>query len=59
MINIGFAKKEDLKQIADLSKMFEYENCCNGIKADTEMFFENKTRVNGKKPCEKALRLLY
>ena len=42
MLVIGFAEKLDLKQVAELSKMFEEEKCCNGIKSDSEMFFKNK-----------------
>lgn len=41
-MKIKFAKKEDLKQIAVLSKMFEDEKCCNGIVADDEEYFKDK-----------------
>lgn len=42
MFEIKFAEKDDLKLIAKLSKCFEEEQCCNGIKADSEDFFIDK-----------------
>lgn len=39
---IRFAKKEELKAIADLSAAFAKEGCCNGIVADDEKYFEDK-----------------
>lgn len=42
---IKFAEKEDIKAIVVLSKNFEEELCCNGIKADNEEFFKDKKIV--------------
>lgn len=42
MIKIEFAKEEDLVVIASLSKEFEEEHCCNGIKADDVDYFKTK-----------------
>lgn len=41
-MQIRFAEKEDLKYVANLSKNFAEENCCNGIVADDEKYFEDK-----------------
>lgn len=41
-MEICFAEKKDLKKVSELSKQFECENCCNGIIADNEEYFENK-----------------
>lgn len=40
---IRFAKKEELKDVSKLSKMFASENCCNGIVADSENYYLDKT----------------
>lgn len=39
---IRSAQKEDLKSIANLSGEFAKEDCCNGIIADNEQYFEDK-----------------
>lgn len=41
-MEIRFLKNEEIKEVVKLSKMFEEENCCNGIVADNEKFFEGK-----------------
>ena len=48
MIDIKFAQKKDINDIVKLSKKFEDEHCCNGIKADNEMFFATKKVVIAK-----------
>lgn len=45
---IQFAENYDLISITKLSKDFEIENCCNGIKADDESYFANKNVVVAK-----------
>lgn len=39
---IKFAEKQDLKKVAELSKNFANEGCCNGIIADDEEYFIDK-----------------
>ena len=41
-MQIRFAKKEDLKNVANLSESFAKEGCCNGIVADDEKYFEDR-----------------
>ena len=41
-MQIRFEEKEDLKYVANLSKNFAEEGCCNGIVADDEKYFEDK-----------------
>lgn len=42
MVEIKFAEEQDFSCIAKLSKDFEDEQSCNGIKADAEGFFADK-----------------
>lgn len=39
---IEFAESGELNDIAELSKKFESEKCCNGIVADNKEFFSDK-----------------
>ena len=48
MIDINFAKKEDICDIVMLSNEFAKEQCCNGIKADDENYFASKKVVVAK-----------
>ncbi len=45
-LQIRFNHKNECREIAALSKMFEAESCCNGIVADKEdYFFDKKVAV--------------
>ena len=48
MITISFAEKDDLCNIAKLSKNFEDEKCCYGIVSDSEEFFADKNVIVAK-----------
>ena len=57
-IIICFADKKDSQDIAKLSFMFQEENCCNGIIADTKEYFETK-KVAIAKVDEKIVAYCY
>lgn len=42
-IKISFAGADDFDNVALLSKQFAAECCCNGVKAETENFYKDKT----------------
>ncbi|MBO7528100.1 MAG: GNAT family N-acetyltransferase [Clostridia bacterium] len=41
-MKIKFAQNQDLNNVAELSKMFASENCCNGIVADPKDYYLDK-----------------
>ncbi|MBO5394285.1 MAG: GNAT family N-acetyltransferase [Clostridia bacterium] len=41
-IKIRFANSNDFDNVADLSKRFADECCCNGVKAESEEFYRDK-----------------
>lgn len=41
-IKIRFARADDCDNIADLSKQFADECCCNGVNAESEEFYKDK-----------------
>ena len=46
MLNIVFAKNNDIDEIVSLSRKFAQENCCNGIVADdTDFFIDKKVTI--------------
>lgn len=49
---IEFAKNNELDLIAELSKKFEREKCCNGVVADDKYYFADKkvalAKIDGK-----------
>lgn len=48
MVDIKFAEKQDIFDIASLSRKFANEQSCNGIKADDENYFASKKVVVAK-----------
>lgn len=47
-VKIDFANSSDLEQVVCLSRQFESENCCNGIRADNLEYFTNRGVVVAK-----------
>lgn len=45
MVEVRLCKQEEIEQVVNLSKEFELEGCCNGVKSDDFEYFASRKVV--------------